>query len=244
MTTHDELVTAQVAAQTVGFLAAAAQLTDAGVRAPCRLPGWSRGQLLAHVTNQALALVGVLGAAADGRVQSMYPSQPERNAAIDGAAARTGAEHLQALARSAGQLVTAWDALPEDRLEVQFTAPAGWFQPARNAMWFRWRELALHRLDLDLDAGLPAGGPLAGPLAVRLVDDVVAGFATRADVPALALTATDLGRSWTVGPVAGAGPEPVDVAGSAAGLAAWLTGRSAGADLTPSGPLPTLPAWA
>jgi maleylpyruvate isomerase len=241
MTMHDEPVSAQVATQTVGFLAAVATLSDSDVRAASRLPGWTRGHLLAHVTNQARALTGVLQAAAEGRVQSLYPSQPERNAAIDAGADRTAPEHLQALAASAGALVTAWEALPDDRLEVQFTAPAGWFQPARNALWFRWRELALHRLDLDVEQGLPPAGPLAGPLAARLVDDVVTGFAARSDVPALALTATDLNRTWGVGPTAGPGAE---VAGPVAGLAAWLTGRSDGAGLASSGLLPALPAWA
>ena len=47
------------------LLTAAAKLDNAGVTQPSRLPGWSRGHVLAHLARNADALVNVL----QGRVQ-------------------------------------------------------------------------------------------------------------------------------------------------------------------------------
>ena len=59
------------------LLTAAAELDNASVAEPSRLPGWSRGHVLAHLARNAEALVNVL----EGR--PMYPSAEARDADIE-----------------------------------------------------------------------------------------------------------------------------------------------------------------
>ena len=238
---HD-VVRAALAEQTLSLAAEAARLSAADVAAPSALPGWSRGHLLAHVRLNAEAFVGVLAAAARGELGRMYPSQAERDAAVEGAASDSPARHLETLLASADAFSRAWAALPEDRYDVDFTAPAGWFRPAGGIGFFRWREVVLHQCDLHPDGagGRSAVDVLAAAepgLVARLLFETCAAFAVRADAPALTVTATDTGRTH---PVDGG----TEVSGSTAALAAWLTGRSTGAGLTSSVPLPALPAFA
>jgi maleylpyruvate isomerase len=244
-----DLVRAALAEQTLALAAEAATFTTADLAAPSALPGWSRGHVLAHVRLNAEAFVGVLVAAARGEVVSMYPGRAERDAAIEAAAADAPDRQVAALLDSADRFTRAWAALPPARYDVEFTSPAGWFQPAGVVAFFRWREVVLHQADLhpaDLDADAGRRSPadvLAGAepaLVARLLTETCAAFAGRADVPPLVVTATDLGTTWEVG----AADAATAVSGTAAALAAWLTGRGDGAGLTSSGPLPALPAFA
>lgn len=238
-------VRAAVAEQTVAFTAAAARLTDAQVRAPSGLPGWTRGHVLAHVRLNAEALAGVLAAATAGEVGRMYPSREARDADIEAAAGASATEHVAGLLGSAERFAAGWLALPADALDGQFATPAGALRPVRDVAYLRWREVVLHHVDLHpaQAAPRPADGLLAdaGPLVLRLLDETCAMFAARDDVPPLAVTATDVGRTWLVGP---GGTPRTAVSGPTPALAAWLTGRSDGAVLTSSGLLPPLPAWA
>ncbi len=242
-----ESLLAEVGGRTLALAAAAARLGSADVAAPSGLPGWSRGHVLAHVANQADAAGGVLLRAADGEVASMYPSQAERDAAIDAGASASPEALVLRVLESAARLHDAWRALPEDRLDVEFTAPAGWFRPVRDVPWLRWREVALHAVDLRLGQGAPFGGPGPGAaLAERLLAETAEAFAARAGVPPLELVATDTGRTYPVrsgAAAAGAGGPVTTVRGGTGDLVLWLTGRTDGAGLSPSGALPALPAW-
>ncbi|MBI4940866.1 MAG: maleylpyruvate isomerase family mycothiol-dependent enzyme [Actinobacteria bacterium] len=251
-TPSPDLVRAALAEQTLALAAEAATLTAADLAAPSALPGWSRGHVLAHVRLNAEAFVGVLGAAARGEVVSMYPGRAERDAAIEAAATDASDRQTAALLDSAERFTRAWAALPQQRYDVEFTSPAGWFQPAGVVGFFRWREVVLHRADLHpADAGhrspvdvLAAAEPA---LVARLLAETCTAFAGRADVPALAVTATDLGTTWELhadGTANDAADGATTVSGPAAALAAWLTGRGSGTGLTSSGPLPALPAFA
>lgn len=221
-----DVVRAALAEQTLAFFADAARLSAADVAAPSGLPGWSRGHVLAHVRLNAEAFVGVLAGAARGEVASMYPGRAERDAAIEAAAGDSPARHVEALLRTAGDLARAWSALPQDRHGVEFTAPAGWFRPVGVVAWFRWREVVLHHCDLHpADVVDPAAVLDAADAALveRLLAETCEAFAGRDDVPPLAVTATDAGRTWRLH-----GSDGTTVSGSTAALAAWLTGRGTG----------------
>jgi maleylpyruvate isomerase len=238
-----DVVRAALAEQTVAFAAEAARLSAADVAAASALPGWTRGHVLAHVRLNAEAFVGVLGAAARGEVRRMYPSQAERDAAVEAAATDSPAQHLEALLASADAVARAWAALPQERHGVEFTAPAGWFRPVGVIGFFRWREVVLHLCDLhpaevrDAVDVLSAADPA---LVARMLAETCDAFGARDDVPPLVVTATDSGRTWQVRADGGG----TAVSGSTAALATWLTGRSTGARLTSSGPLPLLPPFA
>ncbi len=243
-----DAVRAAVAERTVAFAAAAARLTDADVRSPSALPGWTRGHVLAHVRLNAEAFVGVLRSAAEGTIGRMYPSREQRDADIEAGAQAAAADHLAGLLDSAERLAAAWAALPASALDERFSSPAGWVRPVHEVAFFRWREVVLHHVDLHPCDAAPRQAvevlTAAGPLVVRLLDETCTTFAARDDVPPLAVTATDIGRDWLVGAGAGGAGGRTAVSGPAPALAAWLTGRWDGKALTSSGPLPSLPAWA
>ena len=75
-------------------------------------------------------------------------------------------------------------------------------------------------------------------MLAELISDVVGTLSPRPGCPTLRLVATDQPRTWTLGEDS----DPDEVRGPAAGLAAWLVGRSKGRDLrTVDGARPPAP---
>jgi maleylpyruvate isomerase len=174
--------------------------------------------------------------AASGEPHPMYASTEQRNADI-AAGATWPTDRLRALVHDGAAALDAdLVALPADRWTAQIRTAQGRAVPASEIVWMRVREVAVHAVDLDTGTGF---GDLPLPLCRALVADVAARRSGQGDGPALELTGTD-GGSWTV---TGAGA-PVGVAGAAAELASWLTGRGAGGlSGVDGGPLPELGAW-
>jgi maleylpyruvate isomerase len=211
--------------------------SGARVREPSALPGWSRAHVLAHVAGQAEAASLVLERTAQGLDPgSMYPSRERRQADIDAGAQGTPHELLRRLVETANRLGAAWAALPADRLDARFSSPAGWTRPVGDIPWLRWREVALHTVDLGASARFAPGDPLVE----RLLTEAADSFETRPDAPAVTVEAVDSGRAHRIG---SDGEQGHSVRGETAELALWLTGRSDGASLSSDGPLPALPAW-
>ncbi|MFF4216051.1 maleylpyruvate isomerase family mycothiol-dependent enzyme [Streptomyces nondiastaticus] len=220
---------ASVREATDRFLSAAGKLDDAAVAGPSRLPGWTRGHVLAHVARNADALVNVLA----GR--PMYASGDARDADIARDAGRPLEAHLADLRDSAA------------RLSAQAAVPADWSRTVvmRNGVtdqaarvpFRRWIELELHLVDLDAGYELQ---DLPEEFTTREIAFLADRWSGRPEVPAVTLVAGD-GRSWAMdGAAEGA---PVTVTGSPAALLGWLAGRGdKGATLeTAGGPLPALP---
>ncbi|MFF7728042.1 maleylpyruvate isomerase family mycothiol-dependent enzyme [Streptomyces sp. NPDC008001] len=210
------------------FLSAAGKLGDAAVAGPSRLPGWTRGHVLAHVARNADALVNVLA----GR--PMYESADSRDGDIARDAGRPLAVHLADLRDSAA------------RLRARAAVPADWTRTVvmRNGVtdraarvpFRRWIELELHLVDLDAGYELE---DLPEEFTGREIDFLADRWSDRPGIPAVTLVADD-GRSWRTGGTEGA---PVTVTGSPAALLGWLAGRGdKGATLDTGGaPLPALP---
>ncbi|WP_307805603.1 maleylpyruvate isomerase family mycothiol-dependent enzyme [Streptomyces spirodelae] len=208
-----------------------AEVDDEQVRAPSLLPGWSRGHVLAHLTDNARMFARLAEHALCGeRVPTYDGGQAERDAIIEDTAGRTAAEHRAALAEHTEALMSVWSgATAED-----------WQRPVsfRNAdiaatVFARWREVWIHLVDLDLGVR-PAAWPegLAGHALDFLLSRLPDGTC---------LVATDLDRRWPTGTAASA---PVrEVRGEVRDLAAWLAGRTPGTPPTPSDGLPELGPW-
>ena len=124
--------------------------------------------------------------------------------------------------------------LPEAAWKAEVRSALGRTIPAAEVPWMRVREVWLHALDLDTGAQ-PADLP--APVVDALLDDVTGVFGTRTDGPRLELAPTDRDRTWRVG------DGGIRVAGPAADLLAWLTGRSRGDGLTCDGDLPVPGRW-
>jgi maleylpyruvate isomerase len=214
---------------------AVAELSDADVRAPSALPGWSRAHVLTHLARNADALVNLLTWARTGVETPMYAGPEQRDADIEAGAVR-GADELRADLHSSGlRFRAAADALSGEQWSAPVRTRAGRQIPASEVPWMRVREVWLHLVDLDVGIAVD---DLPDDVAWRLVGEVAEWMSGRVDAT-VELIAADRP------PVRlGTGAPQRDVRGSTQQLAGWLTGRSTGDDLEPHGPaLPQLPAW-
>lgn len=163
----------------------------------------------------------------------MYASPEARGVEIEQSAERPGPVLRAEAAATATALDAALAALDGVTWHATVRSALGREIPAAEIPWLRLREVWLHAVDLDAGATvdeLPAGG------VDTLLDDVTAALAARPGCPAAVLAPTDRVRTWTLGNQPGA-PR---VAGPAARLAGWLTGRVPATEF-PSAP--PLPAW-
>ncbi|MGH4027491.1 maleylpyruvate isomerase family mycothiol-dependent enzyme [Actinomycetota bacterium Odt1-20B] len=222
------------------LLAAAAKLDNASVAEPSRLPGWTRGHVLAHLARNADALVNVL----TGR--PMYVSAEARDADIERDAPRGPAEQLADIRESA------------ERFAAQGAEPADWSRTvelrngitdsASNVPFRRWIEVELHHVDLGIGYELE---DLSAEFTQREINFLAARFRNAPGLPAIAIRQDD-GRTLFTGAVESVTPEQIEsghkhtwditVSGHQADLLGWLAGRRDGSALTPEGgPLPSLP---
>ncbi len=219
---------ASVRDATEGLLTAVGKLDNASVTQPSRLPGWTRGHVLAHLARNADALVNVL----EGR--PMYLSGEARDADIERDAPRPLDVQLADLRASAA------------RFQETGAAPADWSRTvelrggvtdsASRVPFRRWVEVELHHVDLGIGYELE---DLPAHFAEREIVFLADRFAGHPDVPPTRLT--DGTRAWNTGREPGDGPE-VTVTGRPADLLGWLAGRRSGSALTvDGGPLPALP---
>lgn len=214
---------------------ASACLDPAGLCRPSRLPGWSRGHVLAHLSRNADALANLLTWARTGVEIRMYATPDEREEGIRAGAHRELPEQLADLAASGARFRAAAEAVLPARRSVTVISGQGRQIPALEVPWLRVREIWLHLVDLDLGYDI---GVLPDAIAWTLVQDAAAGLTRRAQVT-LDLRVEDHG-TVRLGP--GAFPDGV-AAGNAQQIAGWLTGRAGPAGLTGSGAWPDLPRW-
>lgn len=236
------LVTVQteLAEANARLLATAATLTDAGVRAPSRLPGWTRGHVLTHLARNADSHVNLLTWARTGVKTPQYPDAATRDAQIEAGAARPAAEQLADLRDSVARLDATIHELPADAWRAQ----VGGMRPPPHPAWYclvrRLREVGMHHVDLDAGYG-PADWPEAF-VARELRDCLRMWPRERSTIRAARLLTPD-GETADEWRDLGAGPA---VAGAPADVLAWLTGRSAGerVRVVPEGqPVPPPPPW-
>jgi len=226
------------------LLASAATLTDATVREPSPLPGWTRGHVLTHVARNGDGLGNLLRWARTGAKIPMYASREARRADIEAGAGRPAADLTADVRGTAIAFAAEAASLPGEAWAAQVQTLVGPPMPARRVLDWRLREVEIHHVDLGTGY-LPADWP------AEFVDDnlpVVAGeFAGREDAPSCLLQPDGDGFGLLrIGPERPAAPE-VLVSGPPAVLLAWLTGRGDGSGLRVSGTgaaaAPVLPAW-
>ncbi|KOX27580.1 hypothetical protein ADK67_13505 [Saccharothrix sp. NRRL B-16348] len=202
------------------MLDAIADLTDDQVAAPSSLPGWTRGHVLAHLSDAARARARVIEHWSRGEQVALW-EPGERDAIIEATASRSAAEHRAATAEQSERLDRAWAGI------------ADWSAPVDPAVadpippvFTRWREVWIHLLDLDLGVrpgewGADFAVHTIGVLRPRLPEGV-------------ALRATDVPRTWGTG---------TEVVGGVRDLAAWLAGRVPDELPASAAPLPELGPW-
>ncbi|MGW1670825.1 maleylpyruvate isomerase family mycothiol-dependent enzyme [Streptomyces sp. NPDC002324] len=218
---------ASVREATDRLLTAAARLDDAAVTDASRLPGWSRGHVLAHLARNADALVNAL----EGR--PMYASGEARDLDIARDAPRPLKAQLADVRDSADRFQEA-ASLPADPART-IELRNGVTDSASRLPFRRWIEVELHHVDLGIGYELE---DLPREFVEREIGFLVDRFVGHPDVPHTRLT--DGTHAWTTGSAAsGSG---VTVTGTAPALLGWLAGRRDGTALrAEGGALPPLP---
>jgi len=132
------------------FLAAVDTMTADQLPEPSRLPGWTRGHVLAHVARSGEGDALTVEATTRGEVGNKYPGGAEQRAAdIESDSRLPLAELRAALVAMQQRLVDAWDALPDDRWDGLAIVPFG-ERTAAVGVSSRRREILVHLVDLDM----------------------------------------------------------------------------------------------
>ncbi|WP_353941891.1 maleylpyruvate isomerase family mycothiol-dependent enzyme [Streptomyces sp. HUAS MG91] len=222
------------------LLAVVGTLDNAAVTEPSRLPGWSRGHVLAHLARNADALVNVLA----GR--PMYASAEVRDADIARDAPRGLREQVDDVRESAERFrrTGAEDADWSRTVELR----NGVLDTAANVPFRRWIEVELHHVDLGIGYELE---DLSEEFTQREINFLANRFRNHPDLPPLLIKQDD-GRMLSTGAVqtlsvkeiedGAVPPLGIVVQGRQADLLGWLAGRRDGGALSVDrGTLPTLP---
>lgn len=212
-------------------------LSDDQVREPSRLPGWTRGHVLAHLAGFAAAAERQVLRAIQGEDPGEFydGGRPARDAAIEAGAGADADEHITRVRAAMDRMEGLLDLLDEDVLRRPTGFKHGLSVEAVVLAW--WREFSIHLTDLDLGAEHTLWGPelrehLVGYLTARVPDGVQ-----------LDLEPTDVDEPRRLGQ-----GHVVRVRGAANDLVAWLAGRDPLAPVTADNggtvvPLPELGPW-
>lgn len=229
-TTDDVRATLAEIDESSGRLTATVErLTDRDLRGPSRLPGWTRGHVLAHIARNADSCWNLLEWARTGAEVPQYPSDESREAGVLANSGRPidelRAELRIALERFALQANT----MPDEAWQCLVRARAGWPHPAWYVVKRRWREVEAHHIDLDFGYTY-----VDWPRAyVRWeLADTLASIELDGGLAAGRVRATDLDVDVRLGE----GPE---VAARGHELLGWLTGRGG----PESAAWPAAPGW-
>jgi maleylpyruvate isomerase len=212
------------------LLGLTAMLTDEQVAAPSLLPGWSRGHVLAHLTDNARAFARVCSLALNGELVDAYEGgQAERDAIIEGLSGGNAFSHHDGLNRHIGVLEAVWS----------HASPADWERPVRfrngelsEIVLMRWREVWIHLVGLDLGVG-------PQEWTEEFCHHTIEFLLPRLP-EGVALRQTDGPRRWSAAGEISAVAD-TEITGRAQDLAAWLSGRPA--QRLPTGDLPDLGPW-
>ena len=223
------MMLAEIGTASERLTATAAKLTDDDLRGPSRLPGWTRGHVLAHLIRNANSYWNLLEWARSGAEYPQYPSDETRDAGVAASSGRPADELRVELRISVERFAFQAGTMPESAWPHMVRARAGWPHPAWYTLNRRWREVEAHHLDLAFGytcADWPRAyvrWELADALRAIELDGGLAAGRVRA---------TDLDVDVRLGE----GPE---ISGTGRELLAWLTGRGG----PPPAGWPAAPPW-
>jgi maleylpyruvate isomerase len=219
----------RIANATEILLDTAAGFSDAEVREPSLLPGWSRGHVLTHLARNADGGRHLLFWARTGAETPEYPSMAARAAQIEAGAGRSAAVLLTDVRDAAARFAAEYSRMPAGAWDHVVRWTTGQALPAVRAADSRLCEVLVHHVDLGA-AYTPSQWPR--DFVEDMLGRVARSFGARHDAPTMRLHATDSDAWYDVGAV---GPRTQTIHGPRHSLLAWLMGRTQGTDLTTSG---------
>lgn len=226
----------RIQSATEDLLGDAARLSDAEMRGPSLLPGWSRGHVLTHLARNADGGRRVLSWARTGVEAPEYPSMAARAEEIEAGSGRSAVELVADVRRSAAQFALEYTRMPAEAWHRIVRWTGGQQRPVMRAADSRLSEVLVHHVDLRGDYQ-----PIHWPpeFVSEMLGRVVGSLTSRDKVAAMRCYAMDTEMRYQIG-VSG---DALVIHGGQASLLAWLMGRSDGADLwrQDDAALPTLP---
>jgi maleylpyruvate isomerase len=125
------------------------RLADEDCRQPSRLPGYSRGHVIAHLVNKADAHTVIFGGPPAGEVRRLHPEGYDPDAAADAAAKRSAINLHRDLEQALGRLEAAWDALDQALWDRTAIMSAG-SRTMGEIVGHHLRNVEVHHVDLDI----------------------------------------------------------------------------------------------
>jgi maleylpyruvate isomerase len=162
-------------------LKATAGLTDDDLRAPSTLPGWSVGNLVAHVAANADALLNLVTWAMTGVETPMYASPDERAEGIAKGDKISAAEAKAWLGASTARLAEGFASLTDAEWAHEVRTAQGRTVPATVVPFLRSREGMVHAVDLDRGVTF---ADLPESFLDALIEDILAKRGNVTDLPA------------------------------------------------------------
>jgi maleylpyruvate isomerase len=215
----------------------AGRLSDADLRAPSALPGWTRAHLLTHFARNADGLRNLLAWARTGVETPMYASAQARDDDIEAGARRAAPEIIADVLASSAKFTELAEAMPVEAWSAEVRNRQGNAVSGAIVIRMRLSEAAIHLADLDAGYDFARVTELLGPRVGQVVEHALSRGG--GDLPVLRLVgiAADGTRyEWKMGTGDGA-----VVTGGCGDILAWATGRADGSTL--DGDVPQLPPW-
>jgi maleylpyruvate isomerase len=210
--------------------------------APSLLPGWTRAHVVAHLALNAegiaRALRGVVAdETADDESRTMYDSDERRDSDILELATADPSELRDRLLAGTTAINDAMASVPASGWQGRVErTPGGRTLQTSSLPGMRLREVEIHHVDLD-------AGYTTADWSLEFAEHLLDAMSRRDSSEAFEVKPLDSSRIWLFGPADGEYPVPV-VAGPAADLGWWLTGRPAPDTVSCShGELPQIGAW-
>ncbi len=197
-------------------------LSEAEVRQPSALPGWTRAHVLAHLINNADAHRGMADGAARGEVVPQYAGGPAQREADIMRNAEWPIATLQIeLRRACQELRQVWAAMPEAAWTNHIGRPNGPIE----AWWgvrFRLLECTAHLVDLAIGYTPERWLPGVADAELAYIAHAIEERSADSSHGRWLIQRTDGPGEWS----AGNGPAAGTISGRGNDLLAWLLGRS------------------
>lgn len=212
------------------FLTTVESFADDELTAPSLCEGWTRADVIAHVTSNGRALVKLVDWAASGEERPLYASPDARSQQIAALAALPRKELVAELRESARSF-----AEQAQRLGGELAAPEvqldGRALPATSIVALRIAEVVVHHHDLDTAWTVEEADPDSLLNALEAVVRSLRGKGS----PGMTLV-TEERDEWVIG------DGGLRVVSDREGLLQWLA-RGDSEHIDVDGPVPVLPSW-
>lgn len=133
------------------LLTAVTEFTDKDCQVLSRLPGWTRGHVLTHLARNAQSHIGLFESAGRGEIGDQYPTgMKQRNIDIEIGAQRSAEDVIADLRRHTWNLEGMWARATPETWQGSARRPTGQLVPMSELVFLRWREVAVHLIDLNI----------------------------------------------------------------------------------------------